>query len=443
MEVKVIASAGSALNVYGYPGVFGVPLNCTASHTAPLVWAGIACEPLDTAAVPGSVGLVARGNCSFSDKAWHLQRAGYGAMVLADTTDDCTFMFANRSSTIGLTISATSITHQAGEALKQLLEGEEATASLRQPPVGRVDWSSWALWLLATGCVLTAAWWAGRDQLASQYGGTASHKGQEKQQPQQEEGLHITSAGAVGFVVLSSAMLLLLFFFLSKWVALLLVILFAIGAWQSTTSLVSTWLASTCPPTWHAVYVPLPGIGATPALTLAAATLSGAVTLTWVLCRHAVWSWVLQDFLAICLMLLIMRQLLLPNLKVCRRSRGVGAAGRARCGCWPRQARLSVVPLLLARQVVWMWLRATSIAWLVTSGGACTHKVIPGPVPSPMQVACILLPLAFVYDVWWVFLQPAVTGSESVMVEVRSGHAGAAFPGCGCCTIGGVHCSVE
>jgi len=34
-------------------------------------------------------------------------------------------------------------------------------------------------------------------------------------------------------------------------------------------------------------------------------------------------------------------------------------------------------------------------------------------------VACIVLPAAVVYDVFWVFIQPLLTRGPSVMVEVR------------------------
>lgn len=35
-----------------------------------------------------------------------------------------------------------------------------------------------------------------------------------------------------------------------------------------------------------------------------------------------------------------------------------------------------------------------------------------------LQVACVLLPLSFAYDVFWVFIQPRLTHGDSVMVEV-------------------------
>ena len=46
------------------------------------------------------------------------------------------------------------------------------------------------------------------------------------------------------------------------------------------------------------------------------------------------------------------------------------------------------------------------------------------------QVATVLLSGMFVYDVWWVFIQPLVTSSESVMIAVRRalGFEGLALP---------------
>lgn len=54
--------------------------------------------------------------------------------------------------------------------------------------------------------------------------------------------------------------------------------------------------------------------------------------------------------------------------------------------------------------------------------GICFMLVILRQFFLPnLKVASILLCLAFVYDVWWVFLQPLVTGGQSVMIEVATG----------------------
>lgn len=69
---------------YGYPGPFGMALNDTATEQYPVAVADPvnACGKVAQAPTPGAAAVVARGNCSFADKAWALQRAGYGAMLL-------------------------------------------------------------------------------------------------------------------------------------------------------------------------------------------------------------------------------------------------------------------------------------------------------------------------------------------------------------------------
>lgn len=69
---------------YGYPAPFGAAFNDTATAQMPLVAAqpATACEPLARATLPGAAALVARGNCSFAEKAKAVQAAGFEAMLL-------------------------------------------------------------------------------------------------------------------------------------------------------------------------------------------------------------------------------------------------------------------------------------------------------------------------------------------------------------------------
>lgn len=74
--------------LYGYPGPFGAfslgLLNDTATPPAPLALASPlnACGAVAAAPAAGAAAVVARGNCSFADKASALQKAGWGAMLL-------------------------------------------------------------------------------------------------------------------------------------------------------------------------------------------------------------------------------------------------------------------------------------------------------------------------------------------------------------------------
>lgn len=72
---------------------------------------------------------------------------------------------------------------------------------------------------------------------------------------------------------------------------------------------------------------------------------------------------------------------------------------------------------------IWVVFRHASWAWALQDGLGlaflvCAMRVLR--LPS-IKVACIFLPAALFYDVWWVFLQPLVSNSESVMVKVATG----------------------
>jgi signal peptide peptidase-like protein 2B len=283
VEVQLSAEVAQPLqSFYGYPGPFGAfslgLLNDTATPPVPLALAAPlnACGAVAPPLAAGAAVVVARGNCSFAEKAWALQKAGWGAMLLFNNEEgaptaarwvaavvgwwtagrrlmlhfacsrplhprtcllsslpcslataliaECVFMSAPRNETKGLTLAVVSLTAESGAALQALLAEHaspgQLAVTLRIPKQGPVDWSSIALWLIATSTVVTGSLWAGHGHWAglSREGSTPSEK-KGPEQPSVTIGMH----GAVGFVVAASAMLLLLFFFLSKWLAYLLV----------------------------------------------------------------------------------------------------------------------------------------------------------------------------------------------------------------------------
>lgn len=141
---------------------------------------------------------------------------------------ECVLMSANRSEAEGLRIMVASLTAEAGAALAALAAahpaggGDAAAVALRMPAPGAIDWSSLALWLLATSTVAAGALWAGQGHLAGlgrESGTPTAKKGGAGDVPS----VTISSRAAVGFVLLASAMLVLLFFFLDKWLAYILV----------------------------------------------------------------------------------------------------------------------------------------------------------------------------------------------------------------------------
>jgi signal peptide peptidase-like protein 2B len=283
--------------------------------------------------------------------------------------------------------AAISLLHDDGVALLgELRAGGRLTLQWQLLDVPALDASALLLWLLAVGTVAGGALWCGSDYAAELKGWPPSPEdgGWQQQQHSSSGGssshhtgggglevLEITTVGACGFVAVSSGMLLLLYFFMSK--VLLWVILFgfaAAGAQALTLLLLPAALAAA--PRLAARSVVLPawcgrcggggsdGGGLEIGLAeLLVAPLAVATAVVWAVCRNASWSWALQDLLGVAIMLLVLRTLRLPNLRV----------------------------------------------------------------------ACVLLPLCFAYDVFWVFLQPLLSGSgsSSVMVEVASGAGSSEF----------------
>lgn len=164
-----------------------------------------------------------------------------------------------------------------------------------------------------------------------------------------QEVLDISAAAAAGFVIAASAMLLLLFYFINQAFVYVLVAMFTIASSQALAVVLLAVAERALPAAARRSEVVLPLFGSTPVLTAGSLAAAAAVGLTWAVLRNAPWSWVLQDGLGIALMLVVLRTLRIPSIRV----------------------------------------------------------------------ACVLLPLCFAYDVFWVFIQPLFFGGgKSVMVQV-------------------------
>lgn len=87
-------------------------------------------------------------------------------------------------------------------------------------------------------------------------------------------------------------------------------------------------------------------------------------------------------------------------------------------------AGLLVAPVSLAAAVVWAVFRNADWSWplLDLLGISLMLLVLRTLRLGGLRVACVLLPLCFFYDVFFVFIQPMLFGGgESVMVEVARG----------------------
>uniref|UniRef100_A0A6U2CU81 PA domain-containing protein n=1 Tax=Chlamydomonas euryale TaxID=1486919 RepID=A0A6U2CU81_9CHLO len=342
--------------VFGVFAPFGQQLNDDETVAGPLALADPrdACSSLDVDSVQGAILLVERGGCSFTDKAAAAAAAGAAAMLLYDNQTGCISMgYRNESETLGLDLPCISITQESGDLLAAIAaEHRQLKFVLAAAKRAVLDPSSLLLWAMAVGTLVGGAIWSGFDHDAS-----SKASPQTADEPRAhivtEESVTITAKGAIGFMLLATAMLLTIFFLRSEAVFYVLLVLFSLGAFQSTTValavVVRAWLPFAAR---RAVQVPL--LGSCQGEEVVAAAPAAACVAVWLAFRSADWAWMLQDFLGICLMLLFIRSL-----------------------------------------------RVSSLC-----------------------VAALLLGLAFVYDVFFVFLEPLIFGGDSVMVTVRTSPPG-------------------
>ena len=94
------------------------------------------------------------------------------------------------------------------------------------------------------------------------------------------------------------------------------VVLFCFAAFQALVAAFAALLGPALPRGWRDRTIVLPLAGPAEALSLAACAPAAGVVIAWVLGRHAAWGWALQDAMGVSLMMLLLRQFRLPNIKV-------------------------------------------------------------------------------------------------------------------------------
>ncbi|KAK9821152.1 hypothetical protein WJX74_001342 [Apatococcus lobatus] len=91
---------------------------------------------------------------------------------------------------------------------------------------------------------------------------------------------------------------------------------------------------------------------------------------------------------------------------------------------WTVSAPVAILgPPVAALVIIWALCRQDAWAWPIqdTMGLSMMLLILRQFRLPSIKVACILLPLCFLYDIFWVFLQPLLTHSDSVMVDVAKG----------------------
>ncbi|EFJ46292.1 hypothetical protein VOLCADRAFT_93422 [Volvox carteri f. nagariensis] len=343
VELKIFAMPSNPqAEVVNYGVLAGVGSNLSQAITGLRL---VVAEPLTACGVvapvaAGSAMLVIRGNCTFTEKARAVQAAGAAAMLLYDNEPGCvTMAFEDTAVTaISPSLAVVSIPQDTGLTLTGMLAEAAGggggggsggvTLSLRRKDVPLVDGGAALLWLLAVGTVAEGAVWSGLDHLAAGRAVAAAAEqdpllpAASKSPPGTETSLDLTPRAALWFVVVASAMLLLLYFLLNRVFFFVLLGLFCIASVQAQTVLYSAGLQAGLKLITKSrrggstEAMPPLGGGPSPLVTVVALTVAVAVAAVWAVQRNTDWAWVLQDLQGVALMLLVLRSLRVPSIKV-------------------------------------------------------------------------------------------------------------------------------
>jgi len=269
----------------------------------------------------GCAFFVLQGNCSFAQKARRAQAAGAALLIVATAEEGppVRMLAAGGWGIFGSPVPrvpAVSVSKAAGrQVMNALHRGQPLTASCWKHsgmPYGDIL-SEVLVAVLAVGLVMLGAWHSIEDL-----------RRPEAKSKLNEEVFAVEESSGFQFVIFGSVMLTVLFFFM-KYLIYVLLFLFATGAISTTTMLLEPVIASRRPDLRANKAYSLPkrlaevvGLSEDHTRADAIAEMVGillAVSFLWYR-NNTAFGWILQDMIAVMLLLTIQRTLRLPNLKV-------------------------------------------------------------------------------------------------------------------------------
>ncbi|MEW5316705.1 MAG: hypothetical protein WDW38_008057 [Sanguina aurantia] len=310
--------------------------------------------------VTGAVVVVLRGNCSFAQKAEVVQRANGSAMLLYDNIPGCVTMGSSEddaNTTSGITIPLISITQAAGQRLV-------AAATMSGGGGAAVEWS-------------------------------------------------VTLQPAVLPSFDGSAVIL--------WVVAIATVIVG-SLWSGSEYLSSRAAAANDIDEHKAEPVSMDVMDISPTTAVMFVASSSAILLLMFFFLNKVFFFILLGLFclgsiqAMVVVTLALADALLPPSLACHHTALPYLGATQSCA-------VAAVPLCTALSIGWAVARNSAWSWTLQDvQGVALMLVALRTLRLPnMQVACILLPLVFCYDIFFVFVQPWLTGGDSVMVRVAEG----------------------
>ncbi|KAJ1286790.1 hypothetical protein BS78_03G378800 [Paspalum vaginatum] len=267
-----------------------------------------------SAQLAGSVAVAERGECTFLEKAKAAEAGGAAALLLINDEDDLQRMVCtDKDPPPNIGIPVVMVSKSAGAKIQSAIgDGAKVDIQMYAPVKPSFDGAIPFLWMMAVGNVACASVWTVAVIGEEPTKNDASLGGGENPNA---EVVELQTKAALAFIVTSSLVLLFLFFFTSIVSAWILVFLFCLGGVQGMEFVVSSLITRMCDRCREAK-VKLPAIGNVKVVTLVILPLAIIFAATWAANQNSAFAWVGQNLMGICMMILVLKVVHMPNIKV-------------------------------------------------------------------------------------------------------------------------------
>lgn len=263
---------------------------------------------------------VARGDCTFSEKAMMAQRYGAAGILIVSTQK--VYPRANQTSdydTVKVIVASISETDYADI----LRDGPSIEVIMISPKISRFDPCTIVIFLLAMFCISLGGYWAGTSSAqgvkkpkSSSKKSASSGEDDRNDDAEDEDELDITIPKVIVFFIMVCAFLVLLYFFY-EYLVYVVIGLFCLAG--------TVGLYSCLEPLWDRIpwtsSVPenrIPILSQRPLYrNIVLGLLCMGVGIFWGVQRNESYAWVIQDILGAAFCVNILKTLKLPNLKIC------------------------------------------------------------------------------------------------------------------------------
>ncbi|KAL5020142.1 hypothetical protein ScPMuIL_003034 [Solemya velum] len=271
--------------------------------------------------VKGGVVAVARGNCTFSEKAMLAQ--SYGATALIIIEQHLFLPGADDADYKNINISVATLTLD--NFLSILNMGENPEVVLFAPL--DFDPNSIIIFLIAVICVTAGGYWSGiskykkltnrKNARKSSINGSSSESESQDDNDEDNETVDVSVPVLTVFFVLICGFIVLLYFFYDQLVYVIISLFCLAGAMGTYHCLVPLWrriipINSRLPPNRVPFFSQQPEIR-----NLVLLSLCCGLAITWGILRNESYAWILQDILGMAFCINMLKVIHIPSFRIC------------------------------------------------------------------------------------------------------------------------------